>query len=579
MDRLNPIYTERTECQDCYKCLRECTVKAIRVVDSHAEVVPELCILCGHCVSVCPVGAKKVRDDVGKVKHVLSTKRTVYVSLAPSFVSEFSETELPGLFKGLETLGFAGVSETALGAEAVSTILANDLSEAMHEGKKLYLSSACPTVVEFLKKYQPAVSTYLMELSSPLMAHAQLLKRLYGEDIGVVFIGPCIAKKRESDARPELIDAALTFREVRNWFADEGFPLEPSGPGLKSSHSFSPPFVPRNSKDGSLYPVDGGMVRTILNRKKFPEDLCTSISGIHEIPKALEKIEVSQLKAPLFVEILACTGGCVNGPGCTKKNGTLMKWNKIQQYYKQFSSREEDPSGLNLLYRWRIPPLSKGKISDREIREALSKVGKYSVEDELNCGGCGYDTCRQFAEAFVMKKAEPTMCLSYMRKLAQKKANALLKTMPTGVVVVDDGLFIVECNRNFARLLGREVEELYETKPGLEKASLKKLVPFADLFVTVLETGVDILEKDIRYREKILKGSIFTVERGRYVGGIFQDITIPFIQKDRIVEQAEKIIQKQLSTVQKIAYLLGENAAESEVMLNAIIQSFGQESR
>jgi len=565
-------------------------VKAIRVVDGHAEVVPELCILCGHCVSVCPVGAKKVREDVAKVKHVLSTKRAVYVSLAPSFVSEFSEEEQVGLFEGLDRLGFAGVSETALGAEAVSSILAKRLSDAIHastndSAKKasnqqtLYLSSACPSAVEYIKKYHPSLSSYLIELSSPLMAHARLLKQLYGMDIGVVFIGPCIAKKREADIRPELIDAALTFLEVRNWLAAEGLSLELGGRRMNFSSPFSPPFVPRKSKDGSLYPVDGGMVRTIFHRSEASPDLCTSLSGIREISKALGGLEMSQFEAPLFVEILACPGGCVNGPACTKKNGTLMKRNQILSYHKKTTIRDEDPKGIDLFYRWGIEPLPKGKVTDREIRDALSKVGKYSVEDELNCGGCGYDTCRQFAEAFVMKKAEPTMCLSYMRKLAQKKADALLKAMPTGVVVVDEGLSIVECNRNFARLFGKEVEELYETKPGLEKASLKKLVPFADLFETVLETGVDILEKDLRYGEKILKGSIFTVERGRYVGGIFQDITLPFIQKDRIVEQAEKIIRKQLSTVQKIAYLLGENAAESEVMLNAIIQSFGQEGR
>ncbi len=454
-----------------------------------------------------------------------------------------------------------------------------------------YLSSACPSAVEFIKKYRPSLSDYIAELSSPLMAHAKLLKQLYGEEIGVVFIGPCIAKKRESDARPDLIDAALTFQEVRNWFADEGIPLDQpskgsistrSSPSLRSSTtspSFSFPFVPWRSKDGSLYPVDGGMVRTILNRRKVSADLLTFVSGVQELSRALEDMKDSQWESPLFVEILACPGGCVNGPGCTKKKGTLMKRNQVLTYQKKSPSTPRDPEGLDLSYGWRISPLPKVKVTEREIREALARVGKYSVEDELNCGGCGYDTCRQFAEASVMKKAEPTMCVSYMRKLAQKKADALLKAMPTGVVVVDERLSIVECNRNFTRLLGREVEELYDTKPGLEKASLKKLVPFADLFETVLETGVDILEKDIRYGEKILKGSIFTVERNRFVGGIFQDITLPFIQKDRIVEQAEKIIRKQLSTVQKIAYLLGENAAESEVMLNSIIQSFGQEGR
>lgn len=603
MDSLNPIYTEKTECQDCYKCLRECTVKAIRVIEGHAQVVPELCILCGHCVSVCPVGAKRVRNDVGKVKYLLEKKAAVYVSLAPSFASEFSENEQLGLFEGLRKLGFAGVSETALGAEAVSSSLAKSLkkNERGELPLPLYLSSACPTAVEYIRKYQPSLSPYLTELSSPLMAHAQLLRRLYGEKIGVVFIGPCISKKREADTRPELIDASLTFQEVRNWFATEGLSMEQMGMLRRTSRQATLSFVPRRSGDGSLYPLDGGMIRTIQNRSDLSSDLCTSFSGIREIQKGLEDFDPSQISSPLFVELLACAGGCVNGPGCARKTGTLVKRNQVFAYNLECLAPKADPAcgleqhlganntqglppeadleELELSFRWEIAPVPEVHAREEHIREALSKVGKYTRDDELNCGGCGYDTCRDFAFALLQKKAEPTMCVSYMRKLAQKKADALLKAMPTGVVVVDEGLTIVECNQNFARLLGKEIEELYETKPGLEKASLKKLVPFVDLFETVLETGIDILEKDIRYGEKILRGSIFTVERGRYVGGIFQDITLPFIQKDRIIEQAEKIMRKQLSTVQKIAYLLGENAAESEVMLNTIIQSFGQEGR
>ncbi|HOX33426.1 MAG TPA: (Fe-S)-binding protein, partial [Spirochaetales bacterium] len=193
--------------------------------------------------------------------------------------------------------------------------------------------------------------------------------------------------------------------------------------------------------------------------------------------------------------------------------------------------------------------------------------------DELNCGGCGYDTCRDFARAMVEGRAEAAMCVSYMRKLAQKKANGLLRSIPSGVVIADRELKVVECNRAFALLLGPEAEALWEAKPGLEGADLAKLAPFSKYFAEVIEGG-EAIERDIRFGRRILHGAVFGIERGAFAGGVFQDITSPWIRKDRVVTQARKVIQKNLAVVQKIAFLLGENAAESEAILTSIIDSF-----
>nr|MBP7310185.1 4Fe-4S binding protein [Candidatus Cloacimonadota bacterium] len=199
-----PIYTEKTECQDCYKCVRECPVKAIRVVDGSAQVMPEACILCGRCTEVCPVGAKKIRDDLKDAMKLLRSKKKVYASLAPTFRTEFAGLDPQRLVAALLSLGFSGVSETALGAQVVSAACARMLKESEHP---LLISSACPSVIHLIEQYYPHLVPYVTPVVSPVQAHTRLLKETYGEDIGVIFIGPCIAKKNEA---VESFDVALT---------------------------------------------------------------------------------------------------------------------------------------------------------------------------------------------------------------------------------------------------------------------------------------------------------------------------------------------------------------------------------
>jgi len=200
-------------------------------------------------------------------------------------------------------------------------------------------------------------------------------------------------------------------------------------------------------------------------------------------------------------------------------------------------------------------------------------VGKYSADDELNCGGCGYDSCRDFAHALIAHNAERMMCATYTRKLAQKKANALLKKMPSAVVIVDENLKIIECNLNFVRLFSDEDAETV----NLEGSALSAVIPFSYLFRRVLDSDEDIVGHDIRYQRSILNTSIFTIEPHAVMCGIFQDITKPIFQKEQIIGRAREVIQKNLKTVQQIAYLLGENAADSEIILNSIVRSFSPE--
>lgn len=578
MDVLNPIYTEKAACQDCYKCVRQCTVKAIRVENGRAAVVKDLCVLCGHCVEVCPVGAKKVRNDLGRVRKLIESGKRIIASLAPSFASEFPGLDLERMAAALRRLGFWAVSETAWGADLVSREVAQQLQLA-HPGT-LFISSACPTVVDYITKYRSSLADRITSLASPLMAQARELHKLYGDDCPVVFIGPCISKKQEADEYSQDIAVAIDFNDLRMWFDEEKIALSL----VKSNPEV--PIIPERAGKGSLYPVDGGMIAAIKSWAVPAQVRFMSFSGIEEIERALDEFEETllqgQVQEPLFLELLACPGGCVNGPRAKKRTGTIQKRLSVLEYGQNRQagtvSKTVTDTARVLCHEWKSKPPLQESCSEQEVAEALRRTGKFSRDDELNCGGCGYDTCRDFARAMLVGRAEPEMCVSYMRKLAQKKANGLIRVIPSGVVIVDARLSIVECNQNFARILGDEALQLWEAKPGLEGASLIKLLPFYRYFQDVLD-GADAIDRDIRCNNRILHATIFGIEKGAYAGGVFQDVTAPWVQKDRVVSQARKVITRNLAVVQKIAFLLGENAAETEATLSSIIESFEQSEK
>ncbi|MEM5948205.1 [Fe-Fe] hydrogenase large subunit C-terminal domain-containing protein [Spirochaetia bacterium 38H-sp] len=568
------IYTVTSDCFDCYKCIRECPVKAIRISAGRAEVIEELCIYCGHCVEVCPSGAKRVRSDIDRAKTILSLRSRVVLSLAPSFTAFFRDISPQKLINSCRKLGFHAVSETAVGADIVSEKTREILAEHVEqESGRLLISSACPVIVEYISRYRPDLLSYVIPVGSPMRAHAEYLKSVFGYDTAVVFAGPCIAKKKEADHSGGVVDLALTFSELGAWMEEdvvENYPSKINSNGVS--------FYPSRSSYGSLYPVQGGAIRS-LESIGIPDSwVCESFSGITQIAHALDGLDINSLNIPLFLELLACEGGCINGPAFGSCRGSLERHLKVLSY-AEGASKKPIKYALSLEVKADGDPYIEPPISDDEIREALRSVGKYTIEDELNCSGCGYDTCRAFAEAMVRRRAERSMCVSYMRKLAQKKANALLKTMPSAAVVVNQELKIVECNSNFAHLWGTEIEGMYGVKPGLEGADLRKIVPFWKAFKLVLdEQGPELVEEDFKVGKRIIHGSIFVIERGAVAGGLFQDITVPWIQRDRIIQQARKVMRDHLRTVQKVAYLLGENAAEMEATLSSIVESFEGEN-
>lgn len=567
MNQQTPVYTANAECQDCFKCVRHCPVKAIKVEVGHASVMPDLCIACGRCVEVCPAHAKKIRNDLAIVKELLQGRDPVYVSLAPSWVSEFKGLPAGKMIAALKKLGFKGVSETAIGAQIVSADLAEKL-RSMKSG--VMISSACPVVVDMIRKYLPDFSGSISPVLSPALAHARLLKEKYGEKIKIVFIGPCIAKMNEADRHPELINASLLYPRLRDWFRDVNLDLW-SIRETPEDH-----FDLAMAQEGALYPIEGGMNDTIKLCGGCDHIHFATVSGIPALRQTLEGLSPEEIREPVFIETLACTGGCVHGPGTQHGSPGLLERLRIIRNAAAAKEPTKRPR-LNIDEEYLRTNIDTKDVSLQEIRQALWSVGKTRPEDELNCGGCGYDTCHNFALALIAGKAEPNMCVSWLRKLAQKKSNAILRCVPAAVVIVDNKLRLIECNRRFAELAGPEALEIFDEIPGMSGAVLNKLVPFPDLFDQVLRSGIELKRDMIRMGKKLLSLDIFNIDPGQVVGAMFFDVTNTEFRREQIAERAKEVINKNLATVQDIACRLGEHMAETEILLRSIAEDYADQ--
>jgi iron only hydrogenase large subunit-like protein len=565
MNHQHPIFTVETECQDCYKCLRHCPVKAIRVENGHAMVMPDTCVSCGACVEACPVQAKRIRDDLGRARHLVQSARPVYVSLAPSWVSEFPGVAEGNMVAALRRLGFTAVSETALGAQEVSAAVAADMAQP---GGRILISSACPSAVEYLYKYLPEQAAAVTQLHSPVLAHCRMLRDSFGEDIAVVFFGPCIAKKNESDRHPELLDIALTFLDLRVWLEQKNITPAALTPGPEDV------LVPERSREGALYPVEGGMIETLKAHGPAANARYVTLAGLHNIRKGLEGVTPDTLTGPLFVECLACEGGCIAGPCAGDEGATLVRRLRIEDYTRWPEKTLTNAVTVQVAEDFAFGAVVLPHPGAARIAEALKRIGKTGTADELNCGGCGYNTCRDFAAGLIEGRAEPTMCVSHMRKLAQKKANALLRCMPSAVVIADKDLRIIECNELFGRMFGEELSQVYDARPGLNRCLLAKVVPFAEMFQTVLKSGREIHYDHYRCDGRLFDITIFTLERHEAVGAVILDVTHQEFRRDQIAQQANEVIKRNLSTVQDIACRLGEHMADTEILLRSIAEGF-----
>lgn len=566
MERLFPVYTSEKVCQDCYKCVRECPVKAIRVENEHAYIVAERCIACGRCVKICPSGAKVLRNDIGRLRYLLQSGKPVYASLAPSWVAVHPEWSAGQAIAALKRIGFAGVGETALGAQEVSAVLAEQLS-SVRTG--LFLSSACPAFVDLVRKHVPELAENITPVASPALTHCRLLRDYFGEDIAVVFIGPCSAKKMEADAHPELMNAALTFSELDVWLEEQGVNPAMYNPGPEDV------FVPRRAGEGALYPLEGGMIETLRHYGCPDRVRMQAIDGAGRLFDALASLSGKPVSPPLFLEGLACRGGCVGGPCSVNVPAPIAGAAAVRDNVTMGPQGPRE--GLRLEMTYQPAGVEKQECGEGAIKQAMFRCGKESPKDELNCGACGYDTCRMFARALVAGDAEVSMCASYMRSIAQRKANALLRCMPSGVVIVGGDLRIIESNRHFALVAGGDFAAMYDQNPGLAGTQVEDMLPIGRFLRAALRSGEDIRRERLKVGDKLLSLTIFIIEEYKTVGAIVDDITLNEMRRDRIARRAREVINRNIATVQEIACRLGEHMADTEILLSSIAEGFAGE--
>ncbi|MCC8173633.1 MAG: Fe-S cluster protein, partial [Odoribacter sp.] len=379
---------------------------------------------------------QKIRNGIPFAKKILQENQKVILSLAPSYVSEFHDISLPSLISAIKKLGFTGISETALGTELVSDKVSQYLNNA---ASGIYISSACPVVLEYIRKYGHSYISNITPVFSPLLAHTKLLKHLYGEDVKIIFAGPCIGKKLEADTYRNLLGVAITFQDLKKWFEEENIDLEED-----NFTNIEDNFIPYRAGISTLYPIEGGMLPGIQPKER--KVIKMAFSGMEHIKEVLYQLETQSQKDVLFLELLACKGGCINGPGKLSYTSPALKRYDItdKTTYEQNNQTFEEID-LTVYYQ-EDKRIKKEEFSDDEILQAMSRVGKTCVGDELNCSGCGYDSCRDFATALLAGRAEENMCLSYMRKVAHDKAIALLQKIPIGVFIIDGDMKIVDMN-------------------------------------------------------------------------------------------------------------------------------------
>lgn len=554
-----------SSCRDCYKCVRHCPVKAIQVNGNHAQVVAKRCIADGRCTLVCPQAAKKVESAIETVDQFLNYHHKVAVSLAPTFVAAFG-WETGKVVAALKKMGFSYVEETVEGAEWV----ANAHLKWLERSSSPVITSCCPTVVNLIEIYYPELLTYLAPVISPMIAHGRLLKKRYGKECKVVFIGPCIAKKGEK-LEPD-IDAVMTFKELLVMLhAAKINPesLEASdfdGPGAPRSHAF---------------PAPGGLARTVSLSTDLLAKTIISIDGLDETIAFLDEFVTIQDKFRL-IELLACRGGCIGGPGMTSEAGVYGRRERLLSYAQQkqqdvSDSLEEHAESLNLERIYKVRAVNEDEPTAKQIQEILSRTGKYQIQDELNCGACGYNSCREKALAVAKGLAEVDMCIPFMRAKAESRAGLIFEMSPNAIFVVDKQLRLLEANPAARQkfMLGQVYENV-------------NLQTFFDprYFQEALETK-QIISGEVNYSAYNLVAwqSIVYLEQEEVLIGIFSDITKEKQQREKFdrvteetLEKAQEVINKQMRVAQEIAGLLGETTAETKVQLTKLMRLIQNET-
>lgn len=551
---------KKSNCKNCYKCIRHCPVKSIRFSGNQAYIIGNECILCGHCFVVCPQNAKQIVDETEKVQTLLNGTNPVYASLAPSFIANYEGVGIDSMRKALKQLGFADAEETALGA----TIVKNEYERMINEDNRdIIISSCCHSINLLIQKYFQKELPYLADIVSPMQAHCKDIKNRV-PNAKTVFIGPCVAKKDEAEYYEGIVDAVLTFDELTKWLKNENIELIPETDSNENSRA-------------RFFPTTGGILKTMSQDN--PKYTYMAIDGVENCIEALKDIERGKVHN-CFIEMSACAGSCVGGPVMEKFHRSPVKdYMAVAKFAGKKDFDIEQPDRLSLQKTFSVIEKKLQNPSEDEITEILHQMGKFKPADELNCGSCGYDTCREKAAAIFQGKAEISMCLPYLKDKAESFSDNIVKNTPNGLIALNEKLEIQQINNSALKIVNmRSASDI------LGEPVVQILDP--TLFAEVLETGKPIKNKNIYLAEyeRYVEITIVFDKEYKILVCIMRDITDEETVREKkesisrqTVEIADKVVDKQMRIVQEIASLLGETAAETKIALTKLKETITDE--
>ena len=557
----NCLTLKKSNCKNCYKCIRHCPVKAIRFSGNQAHIIGNECILCGQCFVVCPQNAKQIVDETEKVRVLLQSGNPVVVSLAPSFVANYDGVGINAMRDALQKLGFYDVEETAIGA----TIVKKEYERMLKEDERdIIITSCCHSINLLIQKYFPAELEYLADVVSPMQAHCMDVKKRF-PNAKTVFIGPCVSKKDEAEHYEGIVDAVLTFEELTQWLKEANIELKKEIDSEPESRA-------------RFFPTTGGILKTMT--QDAPGYTYLALDGVENCIDALKDIESGKIHK-CFIEMSACSGSCIGGPVMEKYHRTsaVKDYITVSNYAGEKDFDVLQPNSVELSKQFEFIEHRLQQPSETEIFNVLRQMGKFKPSDELNCGSCGYNTCREKAIAICQGKAEISMCLPFLKDKAESFSDTIVKNTPNGLIVLNEELEVQQINE-----AARKIMNVRSSTDILGDQVIRIMDPTD--FMEVRNTGRDIRNKMVYLPEykRYVEQSVVYDKDSHLLIGIMRDVTDEQTEREKkesisrqTVEVADKVVDKQMRIVQEIASLLGETAAETKIALAKLKESIQDE--
>lgn len=557
----NCLTLKKSNCKNCYKCIRHCPVKAIRFSGNQAHIIGNECILCGQCFVVCPQNAKEIVDETEKAKVLLQSGDPVIVSLAPSFIANYEGVGINAMRKALKQLGFYDVEETAIGATIVKTEYERMLKE---DERDVIITSCCHSINLLIQKHFPQALEYLADVVSPMQAHCKDIKSRF-PNAKTVFIGPCVAKKDEAEHYEGIVDAVLTFEELTEWFKVENIELEKEMDNDICSRA-------------RFFPTTGGILKTMA--QDIPGYTYLALDGVENCIAALKDIIDGKIHK-CFIEMSACVGSCVGGPVMEKyhRSSAVKDYIAVSGYAGTKDFEVSQPKANELKKNFGYIELRSQMPSDMEIQNVLRQMGKFKPSQELNCGSCGYNTCREKAIAILQGKAEISMCLPFLKDKAESFSDAIVKNTPNGLIVLNEQLEVQQIND-----AARKMMNIRSANDIVGDQVVRILDPA--VFMNVLRDKRNVRDERVYLAEyrRYVEQSVVYDQDSRLLICIMRDITDEQDEREKkekisrqTIEVADKVVEKQMRIVQDIASLLGETAAETKIALAKLKESISNE--